>query len=750
MLLLALTVPLVYFPISTGRYTLSRNQWSADAGSGWLSHELPVWDPAAGALQDEPWLHTIREHLRHGQVVFVNLRNGMGAPFLESLQPGAFYVLNPALLLTFGTGSGFFDFFSLLHVALLVIGLFLLLRSYARTEIAAAVAVLVGFSGATYHNVNMVHFRGYAWLPWMLLGAVGLARRERPLASGLALVIATVGASTAGNVQDFALTLGVVTVIGGAEALLAPGGQRFRVVAAIAAGLCVALAIASPAYVPYLASFARGNLASVGSAAARCLARTPFDFYASWVLPRAQGTLSLPFRQPFPHDQQPDFTTTGFLLLCAGSVLLAVRRLGASGRERALLATLFGLLALFALKVTNVWPFPLCERIPFVNGIRFTKYCLQQVVVAALIVTIAAEHATRLEPEGRRTLLRWALVPFGIAAVTVVWWMAASDHWHLSGDLRSRELRHLLKSWAASIAVVPIFVALVFLRRRPAWIVVSVLFVVQAMLLLPTGFWRPLPRRAVGAEALREGAHPAGARVLSHAFANTNLFFGFEDLAVFDPVLNGSFQRFMTERFPVYHAGFHLQFDSKPEALTPDRLDALRLLGVDLVEMDAVPAAPLRASGLPGLAALDGTLPRAYVVDADSARRAEAACTAGRLGEAVEALGAAARRGPRLTETRGENRVVLTSAGGPTQGTLVLTRAYTSAWRLAGAPPRPLCGVLATWPVSLSGGDRLEVEYRPPGLSLALRIAAAGAAALAVYVAVLWRSSARVERPPAP
>jgi hypothetical protein len=748
-LLLAVSVPVVYAPIASGRYTISGNPWSADSTRRYLSRDLPLWDPTAGALQDEPWLHEIRRNLREGRVALVNLRNGLGAPLVESLQSGALYVANPLLLLTSGDGPRFFDLFSLAHVALLVVGLYLLLRCYARPEIAGALAILVGFAGATYHNVNMVHFRGYAWLPWMLLGAVHIARRSRPVVAGAVLVGATVGAVTAGNLQDGLMSLGVVTAIGGAEALLAPVGTRARALAAVATGLAVALAIAAPASVPYLASVAEGNLASMGSAP-RCLASGPLDYYFTWVLPRALGTSQIPFRRALLHDQQPDFTTTGFLLLCMGLVLLVAPRLGPRGRERAMLAVLFGVLALFVLKFTNVWPLTLCASVPLVSGIRFTKYCLQQAVVAAMILAIAAEHATRLAPEDRRRLLGRALLPFGAAVAALLWWMWRSEDWHFQG-FGSRAFSHLAKAWGASIVTVPLFALLVFLRRRPAWIAAATLFVVQAALVLPTGYWRPYPERAVSAEGLRHPEVAAEHRVASNLLANTNLFFGIEDVAVFDPVLNGALHRFLTTHFEVRNPAFQLQFDTRLTSLTPPRVAALRLVSVDLVEIgaDASPSPPFAASDFPGLARLEGTLPRVYIVDPASAAGADASCAEGRLADAVEELAAAARRGPALREIRDVNRVLVENGGGPAEGVLVLSRAHTTAWRLGGATPAALCGVLSTWPVSLRGGDRLIVEYRPPGLALALRIAAVGAAALLAYL-LLLRRWGRHRNAPAP
>jgi hypothetical protein len=319
--LLLAAVPVVFFPVVFGPYTLAQNPHAVDHGTRFLSPEIPFWDPAAASFQDEPWLYVIRQHLREGRLPLVNLQNALGATFAESLQPGIFYPGNLLLLLLGGEGLGYFDAFTLLHVALLTFGLFVLLRLYARAEVACACALLTALSGVTFAHANMVHYRGFAWLPLMLWGGVRLARGESKALPALTLALATLCAGTAGNIQDFLLSGLTTGLMVSGEALR----SRQRKGWLLACGcLLLGMGLASPAFIPYLASLKAGNLSSVADSP-RCLLSTPPAYFATWLMPGIAGSVTVHLVTPFFHDRQPDFSTVGFLLLCAGLVLAAAR-----------------------------------------------------------------------------------------------------------------------------------------------------------------------------------------------------------------------------------------------------------------------------------------------------------------------------------------------------------------------------------------------------------------------------------------
>ena len=212
-----LVAPLIaYYPIVFLGYTTGRADIVIPGNSqvAW-----PVQDSYASALQDEAWLPLIKESLASGEIPLINMQNGLGAPLLESMQAGVFYILNPILLLFNTDAPVYFDLFALLHVYILIVGLSLLFSLFANKKIAIALAILLGLSGATYLNINMVHFRGFAWLPFMLYGAINIARGNKKFLkkSFILLCIATLASATSGSIQDFVMSFGVTVVVFGIE-----------------------------------------------------------------------------------------------------------------------------------------------------------------------------------------------------------------------------------------------------------------------------------------------------------------------------------------------------------------------------------------------------------------------------------------------------------------------------------------------------------------------------------------------------
>lgn len=167
---------LVYFDILFGGKTISFNPRVIEETPG--ISIITVSDPAAGSWQDGPWLHFIQQSLFQGRLPVANLDNAMGEPFVESLQTGAFYPPNIFLLLLSSDPIELFDRFEILHLYILLLGFFLLARQYLLAPAALFFALSATLSGAVFQNINMVHFRAYSWLPYILCGAIRWARRD--------------------------------------------------------------------------------------------------------------------------------------------------------------------------------------------------------------------------------------------------------------------------------------------------------------------------------------------------------------------------------------------------------------------------------------------------------------------------------------------------------------------------------------------------------------------------------------------
>jgi len=118
---------IVFYPVVFQGYTISQNPYAFEGNKIFGNTDtLAVTDPAASAYQDEPWLVYIKQSLLNGEIPIVNMYNGLGAPFLESLQPGVFYILNPILLFLDTSDPVFFDIFVLIHVYIFLFSLYYL------------------------------------------------------------------------------------------------------------------------------------------------------------------------------------------------------------------------------------------------------------------------------------------------------------------------------------------------------------------------------------------------------------------------------------------------------------------------------------------------------------------------------------------------------------------------------------------------------------------------------------------------
>src|SRR5262249_51040233 len=95
-LLLIVATLAVFHPIVFRGYTFSRASVAArmDVTYG-DTRTTPVLDPGAASAQDEAWLFLNRRNLANGEPSLVNMQNGLGAPLVESMQPGSFYLLDP-------------------------------------------------------------------------------------------------------------------------------------------------------------------------------------------------------------------------------------------------------------------------------------------------------------------------------------------------------------------------------------------------------------------------------------------------------------------------------------------------------------------------------------------------------------------------------------------------------------------------------------------------------------------------------
>lgn len=746
LVVIAAAIATVFHPIVFGGYTIAHSNYAMADEPPYRAPVVAVTDPGAGGCQDEPWLVLIRRALAHGEVPLVNLANGLGAPLLESLQPGVLYVANPLLLLLDTTKPSFFDVFVLLHVFLYVSGLYVLTRLYARASAALPAAILVGLSGITLVHVNMVHFRAQVWLPWAAYALVRIARGDRGRAWFCLLVFAHVAMYTAGALQEAfvssLLLVALFTIECACARVDAPGARRERMARTLRAALALASssAIACVAFVPYVIARADGDFFTA-AADTRSLASYSLRGLAHFLVPHASGFYPFPFTGREFELSISDFSTLGVFLCVAGAI--AVFRDRELARHERVRFTLFASLVVLGLAKLGGLPlFDFLQYVPFLREILFLKYQAWIFHVTAIVLACGLESLARVDVRTRR---RSALVAASLVGATTVavlwavwghpvsgWWsalpegVATSAVLNFSGALGGALVGcALVCAWPRGtlLLLVPLVTASALLTRKDGWPV----------------------RRAEYPDVVEcaEDADPEGGalpvRVLSWCGPNMNLIPGFESLSVFDPVNNDRFRALMNREFAVDNPWFILHPIPGSAPLDRRRVEVLQLLGVGLVygTEPAPEYEPPRTRG--GGVRIERVLPRLWLLAPAEAAELERDVDAETRPARVHGLRRAIDAQPAIAEITQHTNGYEFRVSADFHGVLVAQQAYTRGWRFEGAIGRPYLDFFPAWDVELVRGRTYHVDYVPRGLAPALWIALGGVVLACVSFFALLR-----------
>jgi len=165
-------------------------------------------------------------------------------------------------------------------------------------------------------------------------------------------------------------------------------------------------------------------------------------------------------------------------------------------------------------------------------------------------------------------------------------------------------------------------------------------------------------------------------------------------------------------------------------------LDAARFLGAQAVHGHALATTRGVRAVDEGLYVLEGVLPRAYVLTREAVERIDATAGLVPIGETLLAIQSELTSAAAVTGFEFGPRGLSFHVPGPCDGVLVVAQAYARGWRMNGLPPQPFANVLCAWDLKLDASARVEVDYWPPGLNLALLLAGAGSAL--ALVASVW------------
>lgn len=763
--LLVLIAPAVVFaPILFRGYTLSQNVYAIDSAKRYGRVEtivqpdgqriiVPTVRDTISGLQDEPWLVHIRRCLKEGWLPLIDRRSGAGTPLAELLQPGVFYPLN-ALLPLLPDGPLLFDLFSLLHVWVLLVGLFVLFRRLEAGLFAAPLAILLALSPLTFLHVNMVHYRGHVWFPWILVGLDGVLREQRIGRSALVLLLGSLFAVTAGNPQDALVSGGcaLVFLVGTAWSQVDRPWRRLGLGGVL---LGTGFGAGAVAIAPYAFAVKDGVLSQFGDAGRSELALP----LANWIALLIPGSQSWRLLSGTAYDVLPELSPT-FLLLMVLALLTATRRSVRCTRWP-LVAVIAVVAVVWLLKLARPDWFPWIKHLPVLSALRATKYQSQLFLLMAAAMAVVLGRWSVLDVDRRHRLL---LTAGGVVLVATygafAWAFLDSPVGHWPDRVADARLAH----WTAMQVIVCSGVAglsaiLLGTSRSPrqAGLLLSVLMIAQGAATLPAGY----PQRRATYATLNEintlGPRVAEGRVATTwTTANTHLLF--PDLAclgTLSPINARTAEEVL--RGDLRHMeilGTWCLAHLTQEPLSAEELGLIQLLGVRFLAghtlaPDAAATIPhLQSSPPSGLIELPDALPAtAFLVppglydrySGDNRPSSWRTCWS-------DVSQTAVAPGPAFS-IRDDGNSLQVTAIQPVDGGLVLNAFYSPYWTIHGERPVRFARHLPAWRIQLAAGETATIRYLPRGLPIGLGVSLVSIG-LFVATTIIWsRRFARAQSP---
>lgn len=231
-----------------------------------------------------PLRYFTAEQLSSGHLPLWNPYNGSGERWLANPQTGVFYPPTWVFLVVPFTRA--YLLFLALHLIVLSVGAFVLFRRQVSTESAVMGAVLVTLGGPTLSLLDINNnLASFAWLPWILNGALDL-RSGKP--SGRIRSVLFLALAFLGGEPILAAVASVAFVV------VALSGRRFArgPMVTVALIALVSMLLVSVQLLPFL-ELMRGSDRISGLASSTAFANSlhPRDWLSVAVAPRAPGTV---------------------------------------------------------------------------------------------------------------------------------------------------------------------------------------------------------------------------------------------------------------------------------------------------------------------------------------------------------------------------------------------------------------------------------------------------------------------------
>ena len=670
----------------------------------------PILPPVPGKMSRGYSLSVIP--LLHHRLPIANLRNALGEPFIESLQSGVFYPLNILLPLLPAHSSQFFDIFQIAHLYILLFGFLILARLYLPLPAAALLALSTALSGGAFLNINMIHFRAFAWLPLMMAGAVEMARSTERRGA-LLLSMGIVCSITAGNPQESVMHLiaaGVCYFVEQHRRI--DRVSKFRYIKFLSVCIC-SLLIAAPAVWPFIAAQKAGELFSVGDAP-RSIESVDFAWLSTWIFPKLVGLFPFVFIPPPYPVPQADANPLLWIGILAGVGMLTVPE---AKRYRFSFVFLVVFIAAALLKIAHIPLFDFFALLPFLKGVRFHKYHLYLLAIIFFTGVLAAQFLMQETTKYRRRYIGRGGMVYGLGTAATIFVLALrSDYAYAPGA----SLAQLHAVWMAGVLNILVGVWCFWRPSSRRLFFGSLCIVIAAVWSRPGGFFTELPEYLPfeGSSSKVWNRQISDGRIVAGIVANSNLFYGFDLVGSFNPVINTYYATFLSKYLHPINPFFTAQPNPNIPLSAPE-MDALRLLGAtSLYQVALSPDVRLKPIGRNGFM-INRELPKVFVVSQKDSEDFNALCANDPSPTTLLAFWENHSLIPANTVTKGsDGRSVHFEFNARQEGRLVINYASSKAWRFQNQPAQPLCNLWASFPVQdVKSG---VVSYWPIGLTAAL------------------------------
>jgi Bacterial membrane protein YfhO len=409
-------------------------------------------DPAAAALQMEPAAELLHRSLARGQFPFWDPFTGGGTPLFASLVPA--YLFPPALLVAvLGNGTALRDGYLLLLIAGSGVLTYRLLRGRGLSwEAALAGGTAFAFSGAVIQTAPLGLGQPVAFFSLPLLATARLCERpSRRRAAEFAAAAAFVALASFPPVLTQIFGTCVAYLL--AAVALGPATHRTAAVGWFSAGVAVALAIVSIAYVPALFAFSESP--QVAGYYATAAGGTLGRWHAFQLLsPTINGGARVYANPPLAAPDQHLFYTGVVPLFLGMAGMLAP----ADARARPLK---IAVMVAGGLAMAKVFGWPIVQWVAHVPLLRTVHYSSYFGILGAYAICVLAAFGVDAIGTARARYGTLAIAGTAIAAtLTVLRLYAAAQHvdlhpegWRWIADFRLLVLFAVLAAAGAFLAV---------------------------------------------------------------------------------------------------------------------------------------------------------------------------------------------------------------------------------------------------------------------------------------------------------